>query len=113
MPLVLTYLDLWLDHREARLEMLAARGELLLICTTLGAAAVGELFPGNRDNPVAKLLVAGALILLILMSSVCFAAIQSRSTTDPRSVFAVSLLLFAGTLPVAAGCLYYSNQEIR
>jgi hypothetical protein len=52
-PLALTYFGLRLDQRPVRLEMLVARGELLLICTTLGAAALGELFPGS---PLAGLL---------------------------------------------------------
>lgn len=112
-PLGLTYFNLWLDHREGHVEVLVARGELLLICTTLGAGAIGELFPGSRDHGIAKLLMAGALILLILISSVCFAAIQSRHSTDPRSIFAVSLALFGGMLPVAASCLFYSHQEVR
>lgn len=112
-PLALTYFNLWLDHREGQFEVLVARGELLLICTTLGAAAIGELFPGNREHGLAKLLIAGGLILLILISSVCFAAIQSRHSTDARSVFAVSLALFSGMLPVAASCLFYSHQEAR
>jgi hypothetical protein len=51
-PLALTYFNLWLDRRQAPLEMLVARGELLLICTTLGAAAPGELFPSGRENPI-------------------------------------------------------------
>jgi hypothetical protein len=112
-PLALTYFNLWLDRREGHLEVLVARGELLLICTTLGASAIGELFPGNHDRGMAKLLIAGALILLILISSVCFASIQSRHSTDARSIFAVSLALFAGMLPVAASCVFYSHQEAR
>jgi hypothetical protein len=50
---------------------------------------------------------------LILMSSVCFAAIQSRHGPEPRSILAISLALFLGMLPVAASCLFYSHQETR
>ncbi len=112
-PLGLTYFNLWMDGRDVHLEMLVARGELLLVCTTLGAAALGELFPGSRENAIEKLLVGGASILLILMSSFCFAAIQARQSSDPRSLFVVSLALFLGMLPAAASCMFYSHQEVR
>ena len=74
---------------------------------------MGELFPGSRDHGMAKLLIGGALTLLILISSVCFATIQSRHGTDPRSILALSLAIFGGMLPVAASCVFYSHQEVR
>lgn len=110
-PLASSYFNLWLDKRQAPMQVLVARGELLLICTTLGAAAIGELFPGSRDNAVEKLLSGGASILLILVSTVFFAAAQSRNSPSPRSIFVVSLALFVGMLIAAASCIFYSHQE--
>jgi hypothetical protein len=112
-PLVSSYFNLWLDKRQAPMEVLVARGELLLICTTLGAAAIGELFPGSRDNAVEKLLSGGASILLILVSTVFFASTQSRNSPSPRSIFVVSVALFVGMLVAAASCIFYSHQEER
>lgn len=112
-PLALTYFILWVDRREVHLEMLVARGELLLISTTLGAAALGELFPGTRENALEKLLSGGALVLLMLTSSLFFAVIQARQSSNPRSLFAVSLALFVGILAAAGSCMFYSHQEAR
>lgn len=110
-PLALTYFNLWVDRRDVHLEMVVARGELLLVSTTLGAAALGEFFPGTRHNALEKLLSGGALVLLMLTSSFFFAVIQARQGASPRSLFAVSLALFAGILAAAGSCMFYSHQE--
>lgn len=112
-PLALTYLNLRLDGIEVRLEMLLARGELLLISTTLGAAALGELFPGGRENAMEKLLASGASVLMIVLSSVCFASIQTRRSADPEPITLVSVSLFVGMLLAAGSCMFYSHQEGR
>jgi hypothetical protein len=112
-PLALTYFSHRIDRHAVRLEMLLGRGELLLITTTLGAAALGELIPANRENAIAKVLAGGASVLMIVISSVCFAAIQSRNNADPRPVAVLSLAFFFGTLLAAASCLFYSHQEAR
>jgi hypothetical protein len=112
-PLASSYFNLWLDGRAAPLEALVARGELLLICTTLGAAAIGELFPGGRENAAEKLLAGGASFLLIMVSTVFFTAAQSRNSPGPRSILIVSLALFVGMLAAAASCIFYSHREVR
>lgn len=91
--------------------MLLARGELLLVSATLGAAALGELFPSGRDNAIAKLLASGSSVLMIVLSSVCFASIQSRRSPDTGPILMVSLALFAGMLLAAGSCMFYSHQE--
>lgn len=110
-PLALTYVNLLLDGREAHLAMLLARGELLLVSATLGAAALGELFPSGREHAMAKLLASGASVLMIVLSSVCFASIQSRQSPDPGPVLVLSVFLFAGMLLAAGSCMFYSHQE--
>ena len=112
-PLALTYFNLWVDRRDVRLDMLVARGELLLISTTLGATALGELFPSTRENALEKLLSGGALVVLMLMSSFFFAVTQARQSSASRSLFAVSLVIFAGILATSASCMFYSHQEGR
>ncbi|HEY0020637.1 MAG TPA: hypothetical protein VGC13_30340 [Longimicrobium sp.] len=110
-PLALTYFSHRLDRRVVHLEMLVARGELLLICTTLGAAALGELFPSGRDNVIPKLLAAGTSLLGVLVCSFYFAAIQSRAA--PNAIVNASVSLFAGMLVASGSCLYYAHQEAR
>lgn len=84
-----------------------------MICTTLGAAALGELLPGDRENAIGKLLAAGASVLMIATSSIAFATAQMRENVDPGSIAAISLSFFVGTLLAAASCMFYSHREAR
>jgi hypothetical protein len=112
-PLASSYFNLWLDKREAHLEMLLARGELLLIATTLGAAAIGELFPGDAENAIKKLLAAGTSLVGLVVCSLYFAAIQSRTAPDAGAIMTASIWLFAGMLVASGSCLYFAHQEAR
>ena len=110
-PLASTYFGLQLDRREASLSALVAHGELLLICTTFGAAALGELLPGEREHTIAKLFAAGTSLLGVVVCSLYFAAIQSRATPDTGAVLTASVGLFAGMLVAGAICLYLAHRE--
>lgn len=111
-PLAMTYFSLRLDGKPVHLEMLLARGELLLICATLGAAPLGDLILAGRDHAIGKLVASGALILVIMVSSFYFATIQSRATSNVSSIVTSSVALFAGMLITSASCLYYGHQEV-
>ncbi|HEV3050735.1 MAG TPA: hypothetical protein VGX50_10515 [Longimicrobium sp.] len=110
-PLASTYFGLWLDRREASLAVVVAHGELLLICTSVGAAALGELLPGDGKNAIAKLLAAGTSLLGLAFSSFYFATIQSRATPDADAITTVSVCLFTGMLAAGTSCLYLAHQE--
>lgn len=110
-PLAVTHFNLRLDGRTVRPEMLVARGELLLICTTLGAAALGELFPGGGGHAMGKILGAGASILIVVLSSFYYAVIQSRPSPDQGSILTISVSLFAAMLISGASCLYFGHQD--
>ena len=112
-PLALTSFSLWLDKREVHLEMLLARGELLLISTTLGAAAIGELLPGGGENATGKLFAAGTSLVGLVVCSLYFAAIQSRTAPDAGAIMTASIWLFAGMLVASGSCLYFAHQEAR
>lgn len=112
-PLASTYFGLRLDRREASLAVLVAHGELLLICTTVGAAALGELLPGDRENTIAKLFAAGTSLLGLAVCSFYFAAIQSRATPDTGAILIASIGLFAGMLVTGAICVYLAHREAR
>ncbi|HYR10929.1 MAG TPA: hypothetical protein VEQ60_24330 [Longimicrobium sp.] len=110
-PLAVTHFNLRLDGRIVHLEMLVARGELLLICTTLGAAALGELFPGGGGHAMGKMLGAGASMVVVVLSSFYYAIIQSRPSPDHGSILTISVWLFAAVLIAGASCLYFGHQE--
>ena len=109
-PLAIGYMALTLDRREPSLQMVTARGELLLISSTIASAAVGELIAGGRNKATQKLLAGGSCMLLVLLSSLFFAAIQGRQHADPESVLVTSLWLFAGTLLASSSCVYLAHE---
>lgn len=109
MPLVTSYLSLQLDRRTG-LHVLTARGELLLISTTIASAAVGELIAGGRNKATPKLLAGGSCILLVLLSSLFFAALQARHNADPHSILHTSAWLFAGTLLASSSSVYLAFE---
>jgi hypothetical protein len=109
-PLAVSYLGLRLDRQEPSLYLLTERGELLLISTAIASAAVGELIPAGRARAIRKLIAGGSCILLIMLSSFAFAAIQARSNADPLTVFAASVWLFAGSLLASLGTLYLAYE---
>ena len=96
-PLALTYFSHRIDRHAVRLEMLLGRGELLLVTTTLGAAALGELIPASRENAVAKVLAGGASVLMIVIS---------RSASRPFS---------RGTTPIHGPslCFRWPSSSVR
>jgi hypothetical protein len=112
-PLALSYLGLSLDRQEARLYLLTARGELLLISSTIASAAVGELIATGRDNALWKLLAGGACMLLLILSSLFFATIQTRHNPNPLPIFTLSLWMFAGTLLASCSAMYIALEGER
>jgi hypothetical protein len=110
-PLAASYFSLQVDRREPSLDMLLGSGELLLICATIAAAAIGELIPTGREMPVRKLFAGGSCMAIVVASSLYFAIIQARINPDPASVTTMSVRLFLGML-LAAGCsIYFAHQE--
>jgi hypothetical protein len=105
-PLVISYLGVRLDSKPPAIHMLTARGEMLLISTTISSAAVGELIAGGRHKAAQKLLAGGSCMLLVLLSSLFFAAVQARQHPDPVRIFTTSTWLFGGTLLASFSAVY-------
>ena len=49
-PLALAWLGMRLDRRPSDLTVIVGGGELLLVSSTIAAAAVGEVIAGGRDR---------------------------------------------------------------
>lgn len=105
-PLAISYLGLRLDSNPPEIYMLTSRGELLLISTSLASAAVGELIAGGRSKAPQKLLAGGSCMLLVLLSSLFFAAIQARQHPDAARIFTTSVWLFGSTLLASFSAVY-------
>jgi hypothetical protein len=112
-PLITSYLGLLLDSRAATLQTVTGRGELLLITTTLAAAAIGELIPSGRDRGTQKLLAGGSCIVIVLLSSLLFAAVQSRAHPNGALTLVLSVSLFCGTILASGSCLYLAHEVKR
>lgn len=109
-PLSAGFLGLHLGRQVPSLHTLTARGELRLISSAIAAAAVGELIPAGRARATPKLCAGGSCILLVLLSSLFFSAIQARQDADPQSILSMSLWLFAGTLLAGFSCVYLAHE---
>lgn len=109
-PLSAGFLGLQLGRHAPSLHVLTARGELLLVSSAIAAAALGELIPAGRARATPKLCAGGSCILLVLLSSLFFAAIQAQHDADPQSVLSMSLWLFAGTLLAGFSCVYLAHE---
>jgi hypothetical protein len=109
-PLITSFMGLRLDNQPYSVYTLTARGELLLISTTIASAAVGELIAGGRNKAPQKLVAGGSCVLLVLLSSLFFAAIQARQSPDLGRVFRTSSWLFAGTLLASFGSVYLAYE---
>lgn len=110
-PLFISYLGFRLDRKEPSLYLVTARGELLLISTTIASTAVGELLPSGRRYATRKLVAGGGCVLLVLLSSLFFAAVQARPAPDPVAIFTTSLWLFGCTLLASFSAVYYAYEE--
>jgi hypothetical protein len=108
-PLLVGYLALSLDRGVPALYLLTARGERLLISTTISSAALGEMLPGGRGS-APRLIAGGSCVLLVVLSSLFFAAIQARPDPNPVSVFTTSVWLFGCTLFASSWAVYFANE---
>jgi asparagine N-glycosylation enzyme membrane subunit Stt3 len=109
-PLVISYLALGLDRKEPSLALVTARGELLLISTTIASAAIGELLPSGRNYATLKVTSGGACMLLVLLSSLFFSAIQARREPSEGAIFAASISLFSFTLLASFSAVYLAYE---
>ena len=83
---------------ELSMSLLIGRGELLLISSAICAAAIGELFGSSEGNILAKLIIGGSCLILLILSAMWFAdisaAIYSSEYINTDRVSTLSLIFF-------------------
>ena len=106
LPISLAYLNLWASKKPAKIEDLFSRGELLLVSTAIGAAAIGELLGVKDTYALGKIIVGGCSFVAVLtqMAWYAYASDASRGL-DGRNVAKFSVFLFAVTLICSLACL--------
>jgi hypothetical protein len=130
LPLVVSYLEFIAKKKTPSLEQIIGDGGLLLIISAACAGSFGEIIGSGPRAILAKIISSGGTIIILIMSSLLFAAIlESRSTPvcddkrensatrridkalayDDKAVASISIWIFAiGLLPCAA-CIALSE----
>lgn len=112
-PFAISFLTRALGREPIPMVLITADGGLLLTCTAIAAGAFGELIPGGREHPVARLVAGGVCMILILAASFYFAAIKATADPNPAAIFTTSLRVLAGTVLVGAACVYLAHAEVQ
>ncbi|MFJ6951606.1 hypothetical protein [Micromonospora aurantiaca (nom. illeg.)] len=108
MPIFANALSALSRSTDTSYENLVGRGELLLVSAGIAAAGVGELFARQETKlKTPRLMLVGAGLLLVCLSSYWFAdiasAIQLKQSLDNNAIAAGSTVLFGCTLGTS-GC---------
>lgn len=110
LPFALAYLNLWASKKPAKIEDLLSRGELLLVSTAIGAAAIGELLGVKDTHALGKIIVGGCSFVAVLMQMAWYACTSDASRgLDGQYVARSSLVFFAVTLVCSFACLFLAG----
>ena len=77
LPLAFNFLSLQTKGGSPTLEQICSKGELLLICVGISAAALGELMGGGGGWTLARLLAGGGSLVILIFSALWFADIST------------------------------------
>lgn len=106
LPFALAYLNLWASKKPVKVEDLFSRGELLLVSTALGAAAIGELLGIKDTHALYKIIIGGCSFVVVLTQMAWYAyASDASQGLDGRSVAKLSVVFFVVTLVCSSACL--------
>ncbi len=110
LPFALAFLNLWASKKPAKIEDLFSRGELLLVSTAIGAAAIGELLGIKDTHALGKIIVGGFSFVTVLtqMAWYAYASDASRGL-DGRYVAKFSIVFFVVTLFCSSACLFLAG----
>ena len=114
-PLLCSYLNLVMKHKPTPFDAIMGDGGLLLIISAICAGALGEVIGSGTNAAIFKIISAGCVVLVLLISALEFAAIlegrvaTSAPTFDGQVVAITSIWIFAiGMVPCAA-CIALSE----
>lgn len=110
LPFALAYLNLWASKKPAKIEDLLSRGELLLVSTAIGAAAIGELLGVKDTHALYKIVIGGCSFVAVLTQMAWYAYTSDASQgLDGRSVAKLSVVFFVVTLFCSSACLFLAG----
>jgi hypothetical protein len=111
LPLGFRYLLEATDGAPPTITRLLSQGELLLVSSAIAAAAVGELIGRGRRRPILQLFAGGGCIATVLIASLYFAYVSTRTAARPTVVATTSVWLFVLTLIASASCVILAEEE--
>jgi hypothetical protein len=92
-PLAVAYANLALKARGVSLAEVTGKGEVLLICGSLCAGALGELFGSTDRYRKPKIFVGGVTLVVTLLCTYFFASIEEQLAVNEAIDKTVLLLL--------------------
>ena len=117
LPLLFTYIALYLKSAQSPFLTALGGGELFLITWVLSSTALGELISGGPRNSPMRIIAAGGsvLVLLILSASLYVLIADDRASAQPSidatRVSMLSVAVFFGALGASAACIALSEQS--
>ncbi|MEM6635548.1 MAG: hypothetical protein AAF667_06615 [Pseudomonadota bacterium] len=114
-PLIFAAISLASRGSSVELIAVIGNGELLIISTSMCAAAVGELFGAGQKYKYVQVILGGLAVLLLMLSALNFADIAAVRAAGSNVVSEVlrstSIVIFLASVVVSCGCIVVSEIE--
>ena len=114
-PFIFSYFKSILRGNIINLTILIERGELLLISTTIMAAAFGQYITSKLTIGLPEILLSGSSIFFIILSSLLYAEISTASSNgeqlEHNMVYTLSIVFFGVSLLISGSCIAFSKVE--
>jgi len=113
-PLLVYGASTLIEGNQVTDELLFGKGELLLICCALAAAAIGDIITSGRELETYKLICGGSCVIVVFFTSALYdniaQHIQLKTHYEPGVVANLSIISFTVTIISAAACLALSRE---
>jgi hypothetical protein len=115
LPIAFKIIAVYMKTGAYSVADILAQGELLLVASALCGAAIGELFVSPPSLKLAKIIVGGSTVIILIMASLCFAILPSSAfavnedSFNNHAVEALSKLMFLFSFIFSGLCVVLSE----
>ncbi len=111
-PIIFDYLITYMSTGSNEISIFLSKGELFIVSVAISANACGSYIASKTDSYGLKPLITGSSIILIIISSLLFAAISTAygQSYDPVKIQFISVLMFLLNLGASAGCILLGDK---
>ncbi|MGE4043417.1 MAG: hypothetical protein AB7F35_01095 [Acetobacteraceae bacterium] len=114
-PLAVAYMNLLLKGKNIGLAEVTGKGEVLLICGSLCAGALGELFGSSEKYRKRKIFVGGITLVITLFCTYFFASVEEQlaenGVIDKAALLFLSWLALGLCIVSSISCLILSEAK--